>query len=81
MLGKRLLVFGLNDVGALSERLQGAGTGKTARFLEEVHRLRVRPVMFGVEWPSAQGRFSDRVINRAESFDKTAVRLAERGEQ
>ena len=58
----------------------GTGAGKTKEFIEEIHRLGVRPIMFGLEYSYNWFESMPEIEQCIDFFNKTSMELAQRGE-
>jgi sugar phosphate isomerase/epimerase len=74
-LGDRLTIL---QVHSLNEP-HGAGAGEIGRLLEEIHRLSIRPTMFGFEYPQAGPRSMPAIVRTIESFNNVIIQLAKQG--
>jgi sugar phosphate isomerase/epimerase/type 1 glutamine amidotransferase len=81
ILGDRLITVQVHDLNALTKEGQdvpwGTGVGKTEAFVREVHRLGVRPTMWGLEYSHKfEGNVAE-VAKCAEFFNRLSMELAE----
>lgn len=79
-LGNRLITIQMHDLNEFSPRGRdvpwGTGAGQTERLILEMHRRKIRPVMFGLEYSD---KFDDNVAEVrqcAEFFSALAMRTA-----
>ncbi|TKJ36476.1 MAG: hypothetical protein CEE38_11725 [Planctomycetes bacterium B3_Pla] len=83
MLKDRLITVQMHDLHELSPEGHdvpwGKGVGKTKQFIEEVHRLGIRPTMFGLEYSYNWHESMPDVERCVEFFNKVSMQLAERG--
>ncbi len=80
MLKDRLITVQVHDLHELTPEGHdvpwGTGVGQTARFLEEVYALGIRPTAFGVEYSRNWYESMPEVARCIEFFNQTSVRLA-----
>ena len=76
----RLLTVQMHDLHELSPKGHdvpwGTGVGKTRRFLEEIHRLGIRPTMFGLEYSYNWFESMPEIARCIEFFNQVGVKLA-----
>lgn len=79
----RLITVQMHDLHELSAEGHdvpwGTGVGKTERFLKELRRLNVQPVMFGLEYSYDWFDSMPECAQSAEFFGKTCMELSEGG--
>ena len=84
-LKNRLLTIQMHDLNELSGEGHdvpwGAGVGRTRQFIDQIHRLSIRPTMFGLEYSYNFFESMPQIAKCIEFFNKTCVQLAKRGEQ
>ena len=80
----RLITIQMHDINELSPEGHdvpwGTGAGKTKEFIEEIHRLGVRPIMFGLEYSYNWFESMPEIEQCIDFFNKTSMELAQRGE-
>ncbi len=80
LLKDRLMTVQVHDLHALTpdghDVPWGTGVGQTARFLEEVHALGLRPTCFGFEYSRNWLESMPEVTQCIEFFNQTSLRLA-----
>ncbi|UCG58929.1 MAG: ThuA domain-containing protein, partial [Phycisphaerales bacterium] len=59
----------------------GTGAGRTAQFIGEIHRLGIRPTMFGLEYSYNWFESMPEIARCIEFFNEVSLRVAERGER
>ncbi|UCG47433.1 MAG: ThuA domain-containing protein [Phycisphaerales bacterium] len=83
-LGSRLITVQMHDLhepGPDGHDVPwGAGVGKTRQVLEQMHRLGIRPTMFGLEYSYNWFESMPEIAQCIEFFNKVGRELAERGE-
>jgi len=83
MLKDRLITVQMHDIHELTPEGHdvpwGTGDGKTRQFIEEVHRLGIRPTMFGLEYSYNWYESMPDVERCVEFFNKVSMQLAKRG--
>lgn len=76
----RLITLQLHDLDQVSPQGQdvpwGAGQGRTEAFLREIHRLGLRPTMFGLEYSRDFDNNTNAVAQSAQFFNRLAETLA-----
>ena len=79
----RLLTIQMHDLDELTAEGHdvpwGTGVGQTERFLKEIHRLGIRPVMFGLEYSYDWLDSVPEITESAAFFDKVSLELVEQG--
>lgn len=79
-LGERLITVQMHDLHELSPEGHdvpwGTGAGKTAEILREMHRLGIRPVMFGLEYSYNWLESMPEIARCREFFDAVSLELA-----
>jgi sugar phosphate isomerase/epimerase len=77
----RLLTVQMHDLHALAPEGHdvpwGTGAGRTEAFLKEVHRLGLKPTMFGLEYSYNWLESMPDIARCIEFFNQTCLRLAE----
>ncbi|MFC1761773.1 ThuA domain-containing protein [Planctomycetota bacterium] len=80
-IGHRLLVVQMHDLNELTAEGHdvpwGTGAGRTEAFLKEVHRLGIKPKMFGLEYSYDWFDSIPEVTQSARFFDKVILELAQ----
>lgn len=83
-LGNRLITVQMHDLHELSSKGHdvpwGTGMGRTEEFLREMQRLRITPVMFGLEYSYNFLESLPDVKKCAEFFNDLTIRLANKGQ-
>jgi len=76
----RLITVQMHDLHELSPQGHdvpwGAGAGRTAQFIEEIHRLGIRPTMFGLEYSYNWFESMPQIASCIEFFNKISLQLA-----
>ena len=76
----RLITVQMHDLHGLSPEGHdvpwGAGDGKTREFIEHIHRLGIRPTMFGLEYSYNWFESVPEIAKCIEFFDKISIQLA-----
>jgi len=76
----RLITIQMHDLNELSPEGHdvpwGTGVGKTRRFIEEIHRLGIKPTMFGLEYSYNWFESMPEIARCIEFFNKVSVKLA-----
>ena len=84
-LKNRLLTIQMHDLNELSGEGHdvpwGAGVGRTRQFIDQIHRLSIRPTMFGLEYSYNFFESMPQIAKCIEFFNTVSVQLAKRGEQ
>jgi len=84
-LKNRLLTIQMHDLNELSGEGHdvpwGTGAGRTRQCIDQIHRLGIRPTMFGLEYSYNFFESMPQIAKCIEFFNKTCVQLAKRGEQ
>ncbi len=79
-LGDRLITIQMHDLNELSPKGHdvpwGTGVGKTEAVLKEIHKLGIRPVMFGLEYSYDWTDSMPECAQSADFFNKVSVKLA-----
>jgi sugar phosphate isomerase/epimerase/type 1 glutamine amidotransferase len=79
-IGKRLFVVQMHDLHEMSPEGHdvpwGTGVGRTRAFLEEIHRLGIKPKKFGLEYSYDWEDSMPEVEQSARFFDQVALELA-----
>ena len=80
-LGDRLITLQVHDLHQLSPEGHdvpwGTGAGKTAEFVRAIHRLGVKPTLFGLEYSYDWLDSMPEMAECIEFFDRLSVQLAE----
>jgi type 1 glutamine amidotransferase/sugar phosphate isomerase/epimerase len=80
----RLLTVQMHDLHELSPEGHdvpwGTGVGKTGQFIEEIHRLGIRPTMFGLEYSYDWFDSMPEIAACIEFFNKVSMQIAQRDE-
>ena len=83
-LGSRLITVQMHDLHESGpdghDVPWGAGVGKTREVIEQMHRLGIRPTMFGLEYSYKWFESMPEIAQCIEFFNKVGLELAERGE-
>ena len=83
LLKERLLTVQMHDLHELSPQGHdvpwGTGVGQTERFIRELHRLGIRPVMFGVEYSYDWFESMPKLAASIEFFHRLSLELAGSG--
>ena len=84
-LKNRLLTIQMHDLHELGGEGHdvpwGTGVGRTRQFIDQIHRLGIRPTMFGLEYSYNFFESMPQIAKCIEFFNKTCIQLAKRGEQ
>ena len=84
-LKNRLLTIQMHDLHELGGEGHdvpwGTGVGGTRQFIDQIHRLGIRPTMFGLEYSYNFFESMPQIAKCIEFFNKTCIQLAKRGEQ
>ena len=79
-LKNRLITIQMHDLNNLTAEGHdvpwGTGTGKTKQFIEEIHKLGIRPTMFGLEYSYDWLDSMPEIAECIEFFNKTSLQLA-----
>jgi len=79
-LQKRLIVFLAHDLDGLSPDARdvpwGAGVARVHDCLQEIHRLKLRPVMFDLSYPPSDKTYTNDLARCVEFFNKASLDLA-----
>ena len=79
-----LITVQMHDLNELSPEGHdvpwGTGAGKTKEFIEEIHRLGIRPTMFGLEYSYNWFESMPAISQSIDFFNKISMELAQRGE-
>ncbi len=79
----RLITIQMHDLHELSpdghDVPWGTGAGKTKEFIEEIHRLGIRPTMFGLEYSYNWFESMPEIARCIDFFNKMSMELAQRG--
>jgi sugar phosphate isomerase/epimerase len=82
-LKERLITIQMHDLHELSSEGHdvpwGSGADRTKEFLEEIHRLGIRPTMFGLEYSYNWFESTPEIAKCIDFFNKMSVELAQRG--
>ena len=82
MLGDRLITVQVHDLHELSPEGHdvpwGTGVGRTGQFIEEIHRLGVRPTMFGLEYSYNWFESMPEIARCIEFFNKVSLQVEAR---
>jgi len=80
MLGNRLITVQMHDLHELSPEGHdvpwGSGAGNSEKFIKEVHRLGIKPTMFGLEYSYNWYESMPDVARCIEFFNKVSTQLA-----
>ena len=80
----RLITVQMHDLHELSPEGHdvpwGTGAGKTKEFIEEIHRLGIRPTMFGLEYSYNWFESMPAISQSIDFFNEISMELAQRGE-
>ena len=78
----RLLTVQMHDLHELNPEGHdvpwGTGIGKTKQFIEEIHRLGIRPTMFGLEYSYDWFDSMPEIAKCIEFFNKVSLQIAQR---
>jgi len=84
-LGDRLITVQMHDLHELTPEGHdvpwGTGVGQTERVLTEMHKLGIRPVMFGLEYAYNWYESMPEIAKSVEFFNQVSLKLAEGGAQ
>jgi type 1 glutamine amidotransferase/sugar phosphate isomerase/epimerase len=79
-LKERLLTVQMHDLNELSPEGHdvpwGTGVGKTGQFIEEIHRLGIRPTMFGLEYSYNWFESMPEIARCIDFFNRMSMKLA-----
>ena len=79
----RLITIQMHDLHELSPEGHdvpwGTGAGKTKEFIEEIHRLGIRPTMFGLEYSYNWFESMPDITRCIDFFNEISMELAQRG--
>jgi len=79
----RLITVQMHDLNELSPEGHdvpwGTGAGKMKEFIEEIHRLGIRPTMFGLEYSYNWFESMPEIAKCIDFFNKISMELAQRG--
>ncbi len=79
----RLITVQMHDLNNLSpdghDVPWGTGAGRTKKFIEEIHRLGIRPTMFGLEYSYDWFDSMPEIARSIDFFNKMSIELAQRG--
>jgi len=82
MLRDRLIIIQVNNLNNLTNMGQNLSRGtddrKQIALLEEIHRLGLQPIVFGVEWFHQDSKLRPGVVQSIEFFNEMSVQLAKR---
>jgi type 1 glutamine amidotransferase/sugar phosphate isomerase/epimerase len=82
-LKERLITIQMHDLNELSPEGHdvpwGTGAGKTKRFIEEIFRLGIRPIMFGLEYSYDWFDSMPEIAECIEFFNKVSMELSNKG--
>ena len=85
MLKHRLITVQMHDLHELNAEGHdvpwGTGAGKTEQFIKEIHRLGIKPTMFGLEYSYNWFESMPDIAKCVEFFNRVSMQLAERGTQ
>ncbi len=80
-LKSRLITVQMHDLHELSDKGHdvpwGTGAGKTERVIREIHRLGIRPTMFGLEYSYNWFESMPDIARCVEFFDRVSMQLAQ----
>ena len=80
ILRDRLVILQVHDLNELTMKGHdvpwGTGAGKIGPLLEEIRRLGLNPIMFGIEYPQDGSGLMPEIIQSIEFFNKVSVQLA-----
>jgi sugar phosphate isomerase/epimerase len=83
MLRNRLMTVQMHDLNELSPQGHdvpwGTGVGRAEEFLREMHRLRIKPTMFGLEYSHNFLESMPDIEKCAEFFNDLTIKLADKG--
>jgi len=78
----RLITVQMHDLHELSSEGHdvpwGTGIGKTEQFISEIHRLGIRPTMFGLEYSYNWFESMPDIAKCSEFFNRVSIRIAQR---
>jgi type 1 glutamine amidotransferase/sugar phosphate isomerase/epimerase len=81
ILGDRLVTVQMHDLHELSPEGHdvpwGAGAGKTEEFVKEIHRLGIKPTMFGLEYSYNWYESMPDIAKCVEFFNRISMQLAQ----
>ena len=82
ILGDRLITIQMHDLHDITPEGHdvpwGTGAGKTKEFIEEIHRLGIRPTMFGLEYSYNWLESMPEITQCIDFFNKMSMELAQR---
>ncbi|MFH1716650.1 MAG: ThuA domain-containing protein [Planctomycetota bacterium] len=80
----RLITVQMHDLNELSSEGHdvpwGTGAGRTEKFIEEIHRLGIRPTMFGLEYSYNWFESMPEVARCVDFFNNVSMKLEKHGE-
>ncbi len=83
-LKERLITVQMHDLNEITAEGHdvpwGTGAGKTEKFIEEIHRLGIKPTMFGLEYSYNWFESMPEITQCIDFFNKTSMRLQQQGE-
>jgi type 1 glutamine amidotransferase/sugar phosphate isomerase/epimerase len=83
ILKERLITVQMHDLNEISPEGHdvpwGTGAGRTKEFIEEIHRLGIRPTMFGLEYSYNWFESMPEIAQCIDFFNKMSMELAQRG--
>jgi L-ribulose-5-phosphate 3-epimerase len=75
----RLITIQIHDLNELTPEGHdvpwGTGAGRTAKFIEEIHRLGIRPTMFGLEYSYDWFESMPEIAQCIDFFNKISIKL------
>lgn len=84
LLRERLIILLFRDLSELTGEGRdvpwGTGVGKIGLLFEEIHRLGLKPIIFGIEYPHEESVSMPGITQSIEFFNKMSVQLAKQGE-
>jgi type 1 glutamine amidotransferase/sugar phosphate isomerase/epimerase len=82
-LGDRLITIQMHDLNELSPEGHdvpwGTGAGRMKEFIEEIHRLGIKPTMFGLEYSYNWFESMPEIAQCIDFFNRVSMELAQRG--
>jgi len=82
ILGDRLITIQMHDLNEITpdghDVPWGSGAGRTKEFIEQIHRLGIRPTMFGLEYSYNWFKSMPEITKCIDFFNKTSIELARR---
>jgi len=83
ILKDRLITVQMHDLNEITAEGHdvpwGTGAGKTQKFIEEIHRLGIKPTMFGLEYSYNWFESMPDIAQCIDFFNKTSMKLQQQG--